>query len=450
MQSTVVNGDVQFCACGMKDVEVTIDNEKYGKVTVKTDDAGKFVFNEVWSGDYSLSVLKEGYSFTPALKSISVGASTVETVFDASVKWSKVFTGENRDRAFAIHPAPECGYVIAGMRMLGSEEMTDALVMHVNKFGEVVWEETYGGAFQDAAYAITFSDEEGFVIAGKTEVAGRQDQLYVRKILSDGSKQWDYTFDGPEDDGAYAIGRVESGNYYVAGYTTDTAGDRKRDILVVKLSSEGSCLSHKTYGGNNFDEARALVVTQGGDVIIAGSIRNVDGSDDGWVLKLDKDGNELWEKTYGGIGDDVIYSIKETSDGGYVFAGYTDSTGAGGNDMWMVKLAAGGEIQWEKTYGGVEDDIAYALTTTTEGGYVLTGMKSPVYSTEHEAVVMRLDANADQVWERSFSSAPESDNAGYALMPAPDGGFAMTGKTTSYEGLDDIIMLKIDADGWYE
>jgi len=397
MQSAIVNGEVQFCACGMKDVEVTIDNEKYGKVTVKTDDTGKFVFNEVWSGDYNVSVLKEGYSFTPSLKAVSVGASMVEAVFEASVKWSNVFTGTNRDRAFAIHPAPECGYVIAGMRILGSEEMTDMVVTRVDAFGTVLWEETYGEDLQDAAYAITDSGDGGYVVAGRTEVVGRQDQLYVMKILANGTKEWDYTYDGPEDDGAYAIGRAATGEYYVAGYTTDTAGDRKRDILVVKLQSDGSHIWHKSYGGTNFDEARALVVTTGGDVVVAGSIRNVDGSDDGWVLKLDKDGNELWEKTY----------------------------------------------------GGGEDDVAYSVATTTDG-YVLTGMRSPVFSSEHEAVVMRLDDDGDMLWERAFSAAAESDNVGYAVMAAPDGGFAMTGKTTSYEGLDDIIMLKLDSDGWYE
>ena len=149
----------------------------------------------------------------------------------------------------------------------------------------------------------------------------------------------------------------------------------------------------KTYGGEEGDQANSIQQTSDGGYIMAGRTWSFGaGIHDYWVLKLDANGDVTWQKTYGGEDWDQANSIQQTSDGGYIVAGCTRSFGAGHYDYWVLKLDANGGVTWQKTYGGENEDRAYSIQQTSDGGYIVAGYKlSGAFSTDYW--VLKLDAN---------------------------------------------------------
>jgi hypothetical protein len=166
---------------------------------------------------------------------------------------------------------------------------------------------------------------------------------------------WQKTFGGNSDDEALSIQQTKDGGYIVVGYTS-SFGVGNWDIYVIKLDAKGDNVWEKTYGGSGYDIAYSIQQTTDGGYIIAGKTGDLY-SGDVYIIKLDKDGNKMWEKTLGGSGDDGAYSIQQTTDGGYIVAGYTSSFVAGVaggwyRDVYVIKLDENGNEVWEKTFGG--------------------------------------------------------------------------------------------------
>ena len=164
------------------------------------------------------------------------------------------------------------------------------------------------------------------------------------------------TLGGAEGDRASCIEQTSEGGYIATG-STASFGSGKLDIWVLRLDVSGNVEWQKTYGGTEDDVASSIQQTGEGGYIVAGYTSSFGaGKKDVWVLKLDKDGNVEWQKTYGGTEDDVASSIQQTGEGGYIVAGYTSSFGAGKKDVWVLKLDKDGNVEWQKTYGGTGDD----------------------------------------------------------------------------------------------
>jgi predicted secreted protein len=148
----------------------------------------------------------------------------------------------------------------------------------------------------------------------------------------------------------------------------------------------------QTYGGTNYDIGNCVVETSDGGYAIAGYTKSFGaGGEDFWLVKTDADGNELWNKTYGGVEDDVAWSLIQTNDDGYCLAGSTHSFGSGGGDFWLVKTDALGNLEWNKTYGEIGEDDAYSLLQTTDGGYVLVGSTSSFDSEYIDVLLIKTD-----------------------------------------------------------
>jgi predicted secreted protein len=165
----------------------------------------------------------------------------------------------------------------------------------------------------------------------------------------------------------------------------------------------------RTYGGSGNDCPYSLVAAADGGYALAGSTEFLGaGGEDFWLVKTDSLGNMQWNRRYGGIGNDVAYSLIATSDGGYVLAGSTESFGAGGNDFWLVKIDALGNMQWNKTYGGASDDGACSLVAATEGGYTLAGHTFSVGAGGSDILV-----GEDRcTWKRSMEQSSRRDGMG--------------------------------------
>jgi len=206
----------------------------------------------------------------------------------------------------------------------------------------------------------------------------------------------------------------------------------------------------RTYGGTNRDVASAIVPTPDGGYLVAGRaspswIWGV------WVLKLDGSGNVQWQKTYGGVVDDrVSVAVAPTSDGGYVVAGTTWSFGAGYGDVWVLKLNGSGDVVWQKTYGGPERDEARAVAPTPDGGYVVAGATRSFGAGYVDAWVLKLDGSGNVVWQKAYGGGTHyaSYDWANAVAPTSDGGYVVAGLTRSFgAGYEDVWVLKLNGSG---
>ena len=209
----------------------------------------------------------------------------------------------------------------------------------------------------------------------------------------------------------------------------------------------------QTYGGAQSDGARSIRETLDGGYIIAGHTSSLgNGEHDVWLFKIDAFGTEEWSQTYGGTENDLAYSVEQTTDGGFIIAGYTESFGDGGSDAWLVKTDVNGVEEWSQTYGEVVNDRDEALSVqqTSDGGFILAG--SDNYSIDggvfdYNVLLIKTDSNGVQEWDRSYGEG--GSDVAYSVQQTIDGGFILGGQTRSYSDTyqGDVLLIKTDSNG---
>jgi uncharacterized delta-60 repeat protein len=371
---------------------------------------------------------------------------SVTATFTPGSGWAKTYGGPNWDEAYSIQQTTDGGYIVAGRTHSFGAGYADIWVLKLDPNGDVQWQKTYGGPDWDTAYSIQQTSDGGYIVAGMTESfgAGYAD-IWVLKLDSNGDVQWQKTYGGPGNDGAYSIRQTADGGYIVAGETT-SFGAGNFDMWVLKLDQNGNIQWQKTYGGPYGDRAYSIRQTADGGYIVSGEYSFGAGYVDIWVLKLDSNGNVQWQKTYGGPDWDTAYSIQQTSDGGYIVAGWTASFGAGVSDLWVLKLDPNGNIQWQKTYGGSANDRAESIQQTTDGGYIVAGWTYSFGAGNFDMWVLKLDQNGNIQWQKTYGG-PYGDVA-TSIQQTSDGGYIVPGWTASFAvGVSDLWVLKLDANG---
>jgi hypothetical protein len=203
----------------------------------------------------------------------------------------------------------------------------------------------------------------------------------------------------------------------------------------------------RTYGGPDGDLGRAVQQTTDGGYIVAGYTASYGtGGIDIYLVKTDASGDTLWTRTYGGGSDDCGYSVQQTSDGGYVIAGVTRSQGAGGDDVYLIKTGPAGETLWTRTYGGTADDNGYAVQQTADGGYIIAGYTWSFGAGLWDVYLIKANADGDTLWTRAFGGRHQ--DVSYSVQQTADGGYVIAGITSSYgAGGADIYLIKTDANG---
>jgi hypothetical protein len=252
------------------------------------------------------------------------------------------------------------------------------------------WQKTYGRGVNDKAHSIQQTNDGGYIVTGV--IYG---DVYVIKLDEKGNKIWEKTFGGKGDDGAYSIQQTNDGGYIVAGETT-SFGAGNNDVYIIKLDENGNKVWEKTFGGIENDEALSVQQTNDGGYIVAGrTISFGAGEYDVYIIKLDENGNKIWEKTFGGKGDDVAFSIQQTKDGGYIVAGYTNSFGEGGDDVYIIKLDENGNKVWEKNHNKDYSDGSYSIKQTIDGGYIVAVLTWSFREGVGNVYIKKLDANGN-------------------------------------------------------
>ena len=267
-------------------------------------------------------------------------------------------------------------------------------------------------------------------------------------------EQWNRTFGGPNDEMAHSIQQTSDGGYIFAG-TTDSYGTSFPDFWLVKINSNGNEQWSTTSGGA---EGKALSVQQtvDGGYIIAGEARSEDTnwSFDFWLQKTDSNGNEQWSMTFGGPDTEEATSVQQTVDNGYIVAGFRwDGINSDRSDSWLVKTDSNGNEQWNRTFGGIGRDAATSVQQTSDGGYIITGFTNSYGAGESDTSkygvgfsdlrLIKTDSNGNEQWNRTFGGI--DDDAATSVQQIVDGGYILAGYTWSYgAGGYDFWMLKVE------
>ena len=349
---------------------------------------------------------------------------------DSSKKaWEKTFGGKYDDGAYAITPTKDGGFIIAGYTSSSEDNKKDIYLVKVDEEGNKVWEKTFGGNNDDEAYAITPTNDGGFIVAGVS-----YGDSYLLKLNKKGDKIWEKTFAG---DKAYAIIPTKDNNFIVAGVGSE-------DIYLLKIDENGNKLWQKFLGGRDYEEAQAIAPTKDGNFVIIGNIiHHENDKSDIYLIKIDKDGNKIWEKTFGGDDDDdKAYAITPTEDGGFIVAGVTNSFENGGSDVYLIKIDEEGNKVWEKTFGGEYDDGATAIIPTEDGGFIVAGYTKSFGNGGKDIYLIKIDENGDKVWEETFGG--KLDDEAKAIASTDDNGIVIAGLTESCgNGKKDMYLIKV-------
>jgi len=381
------------------------------------------------------------------------------------IDWKTTYGGSGHDGLAAIEILEGAGFIIAGYTDSADGDieqtpagMQDLWLLKTNDTGTILWQKTIGGPNSEMANDIAATPDGGYVIAGQHSDAnssGNYDFLIV-KTDGEGNVEWQKILGGTGYETAHGIHPTPDGGYIVAGESNSDDGDAipgkgMMDFWVLKLSSEGTIEWQKKLGGTLNDGCWSIQLTADGGYALAGVTESNDidvtgnhGMNDYWLVKLNANGNIVWQKTYGGTSIDYGIVMAVAPDGGYVLSGFafsndSDVTGNhGAGDMWVVKTNSTGTIEWQECLGGTNNEVAYDVTVAQDGGYLLGGyaMSADGDITLNQGNadywVVKLSSTGTLNWQKSLGGTALDYVKG--LRETADGGVVVAGNSLSADG----------------
>ncbi|MBA3649437.1 MAG: T9SS type A sorting domain-containing protein [Chitinophagales bacterium] len=351
---------------------------------------------------------------------------------------------------------------------------SDVWVLKLDAAGNLQWQKTYGGSRDESAASVEQTLDGGYIVAAGTnsfdgDVTGFHgdssnyaNDAWILKLNADGNLEWQKCVGGSQNDGTTSIRQSDNGDYIFTGSTYSSDGDVTMnhglsDGWVVCLDQSGSLIWQKTLGGSNTETFYSLQLTLDGGIAVAGYTASKDGDItkhhsffngplDYWLVKLDANGNKLWDRCYGGANNDFCYSVKQTTDNGFVLCGHSYSFSGdisatkkrGGADYWVVKTDSMGNIQWQKSLGGTIDDLAKDVVQTKDEGYVVIGDATsnnkdvPGNKGSYDYWLLKLSKRGKL--EGSVNLGGSGADVPFSMVQTENGDFVIAGLSSSNDG----------------
>ncbi|MCS7202045.1 MAG: hypothetical protein NZ841_04650 [Dictyoglomus sp.] len=319
---------------------------------------------------------------------------------------------------------------------------------------KVTWRKIHGYSKNELVNSCIETRDGSYLFAGmsNSKNPNGEDDFYLLKIDKWGNVLGEWFHYGERDDNAQCVIETSDGGILVLGESYSYATGISKDLYVVKLDKKGNIVWAKNFGGVDMDGGRSAIEDSDGNYILVGWTRSFGaGNSDFYMIKLSPNGEQLWSKTWGGRNFDEANCILESEDGNYLIAGYTLSFGGGGKDIALIKIDKNGNLVWYRTYGGARDDSASAIIKTIDGNYLLVGSTFS-YGSKGDIYVLKVNSAGNIIWERNFGG--EESEEGVCVVNTKDGGFVIVGSTRSYGVMGlGVYILKISSSGeplWYK
>lgn len=360
-------------------------------------------------------------------------------------QWAYTYGSSNNEVPYCVIQGSDGGYLAVGYSNSFGSGGYDYWLNKLDNTGSLTWQKLFSTAQTDIAYSVLQTIDGGYLIAGESAImsAPNSDILLI-KTDSSGNSIWQTLYRSGYPSKFGDIQQTSDDGYILIGSTLTNVSTS--DVWVIKLNSTGNVAWQNVYNLGDNEYGRAIRQTSdGGYIIAADALYNFSEYSNIWVIKLTSTGNVSWQLTYG-IGDEHANVIKQTSDGGYIVGGTTTNYGAGNKDIWLLKLNANGYSTWQKTYGGFMDDVIYSLQQNSDGGYIFAGYTDSAEPDNRDAIVVKLDPNGNILWQKRYGGSYQEEAT--SIHPTNDGGFIIGMHTYSYgSGSSDFLIIKTDSSG---
>jgi hypothetical protein len=361
--------------------------------------------------------------------------------------WAVTYDAGDIEKAYKARPTCDGGYIICGSTRSPGPGDTDAYVIKTGPAGDVTWSEHYGGSYTEEVYDIQQTADGGYIAVGytSTNTAGYFD-VYFLRLDAAGDTLWTKTYGGIDYDYGYSVAETLDGGFIIAGRTS-SFGKGWRSAYFIRTDAGGDTLWTRAHGGWGKDEAYSVAALPGGGYAAAGYTESYGaGESDVWLIRMDAAGDTLWTRTYGGGLDERAEDLRQTPDRGFIMAGRTNSFAPPYHDMYVVRVDAGGDTLWTRTYGGAAAEHAYSVSTTLDGGFITAGYTQSYGTIGTNVFLVRCDADGDTLWTKTIGGT--GSDCAYSAEQISGGGYMVSGFTFSMgTGDGDAFLVALAPSG---
>ena len=399
-----------------------------------------------------------------------------------SIEWQHCIGGSDGEDAISILQTTDSGYAVIGLGSsfdgdgIGTNGFGDYWLVRLNQDGSIRWSSIYGGSESDIPRCLIQKQDGGFLIVGTT-LSNDGDvifnhgyyDMWIICVNDTGEIEWQQSLGGSSFDFAYSIQQTFDGGFIVVGSSESLGGDvsnhhgpvgQEPDFWVVKLNNIGDIEWEHSYGGLEAEEATSVIQMADSGYVIAGYTTSNDGDVSGlhgmvgfysdfWVIRIDSLGNLIWQHCLGGTGDEIAFAITKTSADKCLITGIAHSSDGDvtwehpGDELWVVQLETSGEIDWEQTYGGDNDDRGYGIISNSESDYYVIGTtKSYDEVTNWHGYIdywlLNIDTIGNIISETCYGGSEQEGSPYFLdlidLKKTIDGGYIFAGSTQSNDG----------------
>jgi hypothetical protein len=370
--------------------------------------------------------------------------------FSQDILWEKSYGGQHADYLTDAIPTADYGFILAGSSLskkTGNKTEDnlgdlDYWVWKMDENGELDWQKSFGGNGSDFLQSIKVTRDGGFILAGisnstniidpdnsrndKKDVCRGSDDFWIIKLDAKGNEQWQKTIGGSDQEKLQSIFQTKDGGYILGGSSSSSIPNENEmgekssitfgnlDYWIVKLNVNGEIEWQKSFGGIYIDELRTIEQTIDKGYIIGGNSNSPisgnktednKGIGDYWILKIDEKGEILWQKTIGGDNDDELSTIHQTIDGNYIVGGNSNSDSSNkkskgnesGTDFWVLKLDNKGDIIWQETYNIGKVDVLNSVIENPDRSFLLGGFAQSETNESNQSIKSKVQKDKKEI-----------------------------------------------------
>ncbi|MBU0520260.1 T9SS type A sorting domain-containing protein [bacterium] len=361
--------------------------------------------------------------------------------------WTQTFGGSLDDCGRSVQQTTDGGYIIVGSTdSFGTGYNSDVYLIKTDGLGNERWSRTYGGDNSDYGYCVQQITDGGYIITGMTQIGGSYwgPDVYLVKTDVLGNELWYRTFGGTDADWGYSVQQTFDGGYIIVGHT-ESFGAGNEDIYLIKTNYLGAEDWSHTFGGSGYDRGFSVQQTADSGFVFTGEYYDYN-FNRFYVrlIKVNRWGAEVWSRSFGGGFNQGGYCVQQTTDGGFIVAGYISPYSPGYQNIYLIKTDESGDDLWSQVIGESSCDEGYSVQQTSDGGYIIAG--STVSNNNNNVYLVKTDGSGNELWSQMFGGSDHE--RGYSVQQTEDGGYIVAGVTTSLgAGNEDVYLIRVDSEG---